>query len=95
LFFFSSRVCHGDSGSGLFQQTIAGDQWCVLGVAGSSNSDSCEETKYSTYTQAVSQEYVQWFKDVLNKKNDFDTLSEARQCKKRTWEQEICRFYAC
>jgi hypothetical protein len=90
-----SRACTGDSGSGLFQQTILSDQWCVVGIASSSNTDICAETQFSTYVQANSQEYVDWFKDVLDRKKTFDDLQKLARCKTRTWGQEFCRWYAC
>ena len=89
------RACTGDSGSGLFQQTILTDQWCVQGVASSSNTDICAETQFSTYVQANSQEYVEWLKDVLDRKKTFDDLQKLGRCKTRTWGQEFCRWYAC
>jgi hypothetical protein len=95
--FFScfSSACTGDSGSGLFQQTILTDQWCVIGVASSSNAHICRETQFTTYVQATSQDYVEWFKNVLDRKKTFDDLQKLEKCKTRTWGQEFCRWYAC
>jgi secreted trypsin-like serine protease len=90
-----SRACTGDSGSGLFQQTILTDQWCVLGVASSSDAHICEQTQFTTYVQASSQDYVEWFKDILDRKKTFDDLQKLERCKTRTWGQEFCRWYAC
>lgn len=94
-FFFYSSSCTGDSGSGLFYQKILTNEWCVVGVASSSNTDICEETQFSTYAQASSQDYVDWFKDVLNKKNTFDDLQRLERCKPKTVEQKFCKYYAC
>ena len=94
-FILLSRACTGDSGSGLFQQTILTDQWCVLAVASSSNSKTCEESQYTTYVQTASHDFVEWFKDVLDQRNSFDDLQRLGRCKPKTWGQEFCRWYAC
>jgi len=94
-FIFFSRACTGDSGSGLFQQTILTDKWCILGVASSSNSHYCEQTQFTTYAQAASPDYVAWFKDVLDRKKSFDDLKKLERCKPKTWGQEWCEWYGC
>jgi hypothetical protein len=92
---FFSRACTGDSGSGLFQQTILTDKWCILGVASSSNADKCEHTQFTTYAHAASHDYVAWFKDVLDRKKSFDDLERLQRCKPKTWGQEFCERFAC
>ena len=66
-----------------------------MGVASSSNTDICEQTQYTTYAQASSADYVEWFRDVLDKKKTFDELQKIERCKARTWGQEFCQWYAC
>ncbi len=89
------RICAGDSGSGLFQQTILTNQWCVLAIASRGDTHTCEQAQFTTYVEVASQYYVEWFKDVLDRKNLFDDLQQLDRCKPRTWGQEFCRVYAC
>lgn len=91
----SFSACTGDSGSGLFQQTIENDRWCLLGVTSSSNTHICEQTQFTTYVHAASLDYEPWLRDVLDRKKSLEDLQRLQRCKSRTWGQEFCRWYAC
>ena len=64
-------------------------------MTSSANTHFCEQTQYTTYVHAASQDYDMWFRDVLDRKYTFDDLQRLERCKPRTWGQEFCRWYAC